>query len=127
MAIADRSISSVLHDIIGNIQDIVRSEMRLAKTEITEELAKSRSASVLLAIGAVLLMFCALFVLLAAVYALSLVIPAWAAALIVGASVGAIAALCVSVGINRFKTIRAAPKTAASMKENVEWAKQLTK
>jgi len=127
MAIAQRSISSVLHDIIGNIQDIVRSEVRLAKTEITEELAKSRSAAVMFGAGALLVVFAALFLLLAAVYALSLVIPAWAAALIVGASVGAIAALCVSVGIKRFKTIRAAPKTAASMKENVEWAKQLTK
>ena len=127
MAIAERSISSVLHDIIGNIQDIIRSEVRLAKTEITEELAKSRSAVVMLGAGALLLVFCALFLLLAAVYALSLVVPAWAAALIVGAGIGAIAALCFSLGIKRFKTIRAAPKTAASIKENVEWAKQLTR
>jgi uncharacterized membrane protein YqjE len=127
MAIAERSISSVLHDIIGNIQDIIRSEVRLAKTEITEELAKSRSAAVMLGVGALLLIFAALFLLLATVYALSLVIPAWAAALIVALSVGVIAALCCSLGIKRFKSIRAAPKTAATMKENVEWAKQLTK
>jgi uncharacterized membrane protein YqjE len=127
MAIAERSISSVLHDIIGNVQDIIRSEVRLAKTEITEELAKSRNASVLLGVGGLLLIFSALFLLLAGVYALSLVMPAWAAALIVGVGVGAIAALFCALGIKRFKLIRAAPKTAASMKENVEWAKQLTK
>ena len=124
---ADRSITAVLHDIVGNIQDIVRCEIRMAKTEITEELGKSRSAGVLVGIGMLMLAFSALFLLLAAVYALSLLVPEWAAALIVGAGVGATAALCFGVGIKRFKVVRAAPKAVASMKEKVEWAKQLTK
>jgi len=127
MATAERSISSVLHDIVGNVQDIVRSEVRLAKTELTDELKKTRSASVLLGVGALLLTFSMLFVLLAIVYALSLVVPGWAAALIVGTGVGVVAALCCGLGIARFKSIRAAPKTADSVKENVEWAKHLTK
>ena len=33
----DRSLTEVVEDIIGNIQQIVRSEVRLAKTEIQEE------------------------------------------------------------------------------------------
>ena len=127
MSPADRTISAVLHDIVGNIQDIVRCEIRMAKTEITEELGKSRSAGVLVGIGALMLAFSALLLLLAAVYALSLLVPEWAAALIVGAGVGATAALCFGVGIKRFKAVRAAPKAVASVKESVEWAKQLTK
>jgi uncharacterized membrane protein YqjE len=127
MAAAERSISTVLHDIVGNIQDIVRSEVRLAKTELTEELGKSRSAGMLLGVGGLLLTFSTLFFLLAIVYALRLVMPAWAAALIVGAGVGVIAALCCIVAIKRFKALRAVPKTVASVKENVQWAKQLTK
>jgi hypothetical protein len=51
----NRSISAVLSDIVGNIQHIVRSEMQLAKTEIKEELAKSRSAGILLGVGVLLL------------------------------------------------------------------------
>jgi uncharacterized membrane protein YqjE len=127
MSPADRTISAVLHDIVGNIQDIVRCEIRMAKTELTEELGKSRSAGVLVGIGALMLAFSALFLLLAAVYALSLLVPEWAAALIVAAGVGATAALCFGVGIKRFKAVRAAPKAVASVKESVEWAKQLTK
>jgi uncharacterized membrane protein YqjE len=127
MAIAERPISKVLHDIAGNIQDIVRSELRLAKTELTEELAKSRAAATLLGAGGLMLIFSALFVLLAIVYALSVVLPEWAAALIVGVGVGVIAVVCIGLGIKRFKTVRAVPKTAANVKENVEWAKQLTK
>lgn len=123
----NRPISAVLHDIVGNFQHIVRSEMRLAKTELSEELARSRSAAIWLGAGALLLAFSVLFALLAAVYALSLVLPGWMAALSVGAGVGLIAALCVGLGISRFKRARAAPQTAATLKENVEWAKQLTR
>ena len=124
---ADRSISTVLGDIVDNVQDIVRSELRLAKTELTHEIGKAASAGVMLGIGALLLTFTAVFALLAIVYALSLVVPAWAAALIVAAGVGLIAAVCIGLGIKRIKTVRAAPRTTASLKENVEWAKQLTR
>jgi uncharacterized membrane protein YqjE len=123
----NRPISAVLHDIIGNLQHIVRSEMRLVKTEFHEELARSRAAVMLLGVGVLLLTCSVLLVLLAAVHALSIIVPAWMAALIVGAAVGLIAALCVGLGISRFKRMRAAPKTAASIEENVEWAKQLTR
>jgi len=127
MAAADRPISAVLYDIVNNVQDIVRSEMRLARTEFTEEARKLGSASVVLGVGALLVAFSVLFLLLAGVYALSLVMPVWAAALVVGGAVGVIAAICCGLGIRRIKAIRAAPKTTASLKENVEWAKQLTR
>lgn len=127
MTPGDRSISVVLQDIVGNIQNIVRSEVRLAKTEVGEELRRARSAGVLFGVGAVTATFSALFFLLTIVYALTLVMPAWAAALIVAAGVGVIAAVSLALGMKRFKTIHAAPKTAASLKENVQWAKQLTK
>lgn len=127
MSTANRTISTVLSDIVGNVQDIVRSELRLAKTEITEELAKARSAGILIGTGALMLVFSTLFLLLAAVYALSNFMPGWAAAVIVAAGVGVIAALCFGIGIRKWKSVRAAPKTAATVKENVEWAKQLTR
>lgn len=112
---------------MGNVQDIVRSELRLAKSELTEEAGKARHGAVLCAIGALMLMFSALFVLLATVYGLRLVLPAWAAALIVAGGVGAIAAPCLALGIRRFQTMRGAPKTTATLKENAEWEKQLTR
>jgi uncharacterized membrane protein YqjE len=127
MANGDRPISAVLHDIVGNFQNIIRAEVRLAKAELNEELGKSRAAATLLAAGALTLIFSALFLLLAIVYALSLVMSAWAAALIVGVGLGVIAAVCLGAGIKRFKAIRGPAKTAATMKENVEWAKQLTR
>lgn len=123
----ERPISAVLRDIVGNVQHIVRSELRLARTEITEEIGKAGRAGVLVGVGALMLIFSLLFALLAIVYALSVVMPAWMAALIVAAGVGLIAALCVAIGLKRMKTVRAAPKTTETLKENVEWARQLTR
>jgi hypothetical protein len=127
MAAGIRSIPEILQDVLTNIQDIVRAEVRLAKAELGEELNRARSGGLLIGVGAVAAIFSTLFLLLACVYALGLVVPNWAAALIVAAAVGVAAAVTLSLGLKRLKTIQAAPKTSASLKENVRWAKQLTK
>lgn len=127
MQTADRPISAVLSDIMGNVQDIVRSEARLAKAEVTQELKKSASACVLTGAGLVMLAFSGLFVLVAAVAALSLVMPIWAAALIVAAAEGLMAALFVGLGVKKFKAMQWAPRTAATIKENAEWARHPTR
>jgi uncharacterized membrane protein YqjE len=128
MSASERPLSSVLQDIVHNIQDIVRSEVRLAKTEVREELVKTRSATVLVAVGGVSSLLCILFLLLSAFHALALVMPAWAAALCVTVLLGILAGSTIMAGVKRFKTINAAaPKTVASIKENVEWAKRQVK
>lgn len=123
MASPERPISSVLNEIMGNLQGLVRSEARLAKTELKEDLRKTSAGAAWVGAGLVMLAFSGLFVLVAAVSALSEVMPVWAAALIVAAGEGLIAALCVAVGMRRFKALRAAPKTRETLKENMEWAK----
>ena len=127
MAAGNRTIPEILQDVLTNFQDIVRAEMRLAKAELTEELGAARSGAILVGVGAVAAIFSTLFALLACVYALGRVMPNWAAALVVAAAVGLAAAVTLSLGLKRFKTIQAAPKTAASLQENVRWAKQLAK
>jgi uncharacterized membrane protein YqjE len=124
---SEKPISAVLQDIVRNIQDIVRSEVRLAKAEVREELAKTRAAGLLLAVGAVMGLCALIFALLACVYALSLVLAPWAAALCVTAAVGVAAGLAIRVGLTRFKDVHAVPKAVASIKENIEWAQQQIK
>ena len=41
---ADRALLDVLTDIPGNLEDIVRSELRFAKTELTDELRSAGSS-----------------------------------------------------------------------------------
>jgi len=123
----ERPIFAVVQEIIRDIQDILRSEIRLAAREVREELIEAGSASVLVAAGALGALFMVLFALLTCVFALALVIPMWAAALCVAVAVGIAGVGMMSAGIRRFKSIRAAPKSVATMKENFVWAKQQIK
>ncbi len=128
MATGERSVSDVLHDIIRDVQEIVRSEVRLAKTEIRDEVGKATQSAVLLGGGTITAIFAMFFLLLAVVYALSLVMASWAAAVIVGAALAVVAAVMATAGIKRLKQIQPAPSRAVdSMKETVEWARQQTK
>jgi uncharacterized membrane protein YqjE len=128
MSATERPVALILQEIVRNLQDIVRSEVRLAKAEVREELTKTRSASLLLALGAASGCFSVFLILLTLVYALSLVIPVWAAILCVAIGVGVLAAITFRAGLARLKTIHpSAPKTRASVKENVEWAKRQIK
>jgi uncharacterized membrane protein YqjE len=128
MAASDRSISEILQDVLRNLQEIIRSEVRLAKTEVREEITKAKAAGLLLGAGTMCGIFGAFFLLLAIVYALALVVPNWAAALIVTAILFTLAAIVVVAGLKQFKHVKPIPdRTVESMKENVEWAKQQTK
>jgi uncharacterized membrane protein YqjE len=127
MPAVERSFSDVLKDIVHNLQDIIRSEVRLAKTEVREDLARLRAAALLLGIGAVGGILGIFFALLATVYALTNVVPDWAAALIVALALVIGAGVALSEGVKQFKQVSGAPKTLESLKENVEWARQQSK
>jgi uncharacterized membrane protein YqjE len=128
MATNDRSISEIMQDVLRNLQEILRSEVRLAKTELREEIIKAKSACILLGAGALCAICALFFLLLACVYALALVLPTWAAALIVTAVLLVLAAATLRAGLSRFRRVHPVPdKTLNSVKENVQWAKQQTK
>jgi uncharacterized membrane protein YqjE len=128
MPAGDRPFSEVLQDVIGNVQEIVRSEVRLAKAEIKEEAAKAKSSAMLLGVGAASAVYAVLFLLLMTVYALTFVMPNWAAALVVGGVLAIVAVVAVSIGMKRFKEIHPTPeRTVETIKENVEWVKQRVK
>lgn len=119
-AIRERSLADVLHDIAANVQDIVRSELRLASVEIRQELAKAASAGKVAAAGGVLALFALAFLLLAAVYALALVMPQWLAALTVAIVLAIAGSILISAGSKRLKLIHLKPeKTVASIRETL--------
>lgn len=120
-----RSVPEVLQDIVGNIQEIIRSEFRLAKTEIREEASKAATPLKLWVIGAVLGLYAFGVALFTIVMAMSLVMATWLAALIVSVVLGIVAIALVSVGAKRLKYVHKVPeRTIESLKENVQWAKK---
>jgi hypothetical protein len=122
----ERSIAEVIGDVVGNVQQIVRAEMRLARAELREDAIRVKRGATLVAAGALVSVLAIGFVLLAAVYGLATVVAPWLAALIVAAAAGVLAAVCVMGGLKSFKDL-GLPRTAATLEENIQWAKTRVK
>jgi len=122
----DRSVSDVLRDIFGNVQEMIRSEIRLARAEMREEAGKTLSSAQMLAIGGVLGLFAFGFVLVAITQALALAMPAWAASLVMGVVLGLIGVALLISGKKQLQ-FPTPTKTIENVKENVEWMKNQTK
>jgi hypothetical protein len=121
----DRTLPELLQRIAGNIEEIIRSEFQLAKTEIKEEASKASKPAALIGAGAVLVLYAGGFVLLAIVYALGTIMASWLAALIVGAALAVFGMAFISTAKNKLKQVNAVPKrTAETLREDVEWAKK---
>jgi pilus assembly protein TadC len=124
----DRTLLDVVNDIFGNIEDIIRAEIRLAKAEVSEELRGAKASAFGAGIALLASAFTALFLLLSAMYALSLVIPTWGAALCIALLTAALSLIAFLVARRRSRGRQnIAPKIAASVKENSQWAKQSIK
>ncbi len=122
------SIASVFQNIVGNIEQIVRSEVRLAKAEVYEEIGKAGTSAKSIAIGAVCGLYAFGLLLLCIIYALTTVVPAWVAALIVAAVLGFFATVLISGGIATLNSINPVPdKTIETLKDNMKWAKEQIK
>ncbi|MGA7672812.1 MAG: phage holin family protein [Nitrolancea sp.] len=122
------SFGELIQDIVTNIQGLIRSEFRLAKTEIREDAAAAGKAVAVLVAGVALAFYGVGFLLLTAVYALNIVFSTWLAALIVGAGVMVFAAILVGIGYGKLKSINPAPEqTVDTVKEDVAWVRQEVK
>jgi hypothetical protein len=121
-------LSDILQDTFRNAQEIMRSEVRLARVEVQGEITKAKTSAMWLGMGAAIGYLAAFFLFLSAAAALALVLPVWAATLIVGGVLLLVALVLVSTGLKHWKKVRGKPThTIHSMKENLEWAKQQTR
>jgi uncharacterized membrane protein YqjE len=125
---SQRSVADVLQDIVANIQQIIHSEFRLAKVELKEKAERASKPAVIMGTGAVLGLYGMGFLLLAAVYGLSLVMAPWSAALLVGGVLTVISLILVASSRSQLKRIGPMPeKTIQTVKENVQWVKEQIK
>ena len=124
----ERSVSDVFQDILHNLQEMVRAEIRLAKVEIRGEVKQATGAGAWIAAGVVAAMSAWVFLVWASAYALATRMPMWAATLIVAVVMAAAAAALIMGGIRRVKRIHPVPeRTVESVKENLAWMKQPAK
>ena len=121
----DPTLGSLVHDLTQQVPQLIRSEIRLAQAEMTEKGRRAgRGIGMFSAAG--LLAFLGLSTLIAtAVLVLALVLPAWAAALIVAVLLFAGAGVAALVGKKEVEqaTPPAPERTIANVKEDVATVK----
>jgi hypothetical protein len=122
----ERSTADLVRDIIANVQEMLRSEVKLAKAELREETNKTISGVKKMAIAGMAGLFALTFILWSAQMYLATMMAAWVAALIVGGTLGLTAAVLYSKAKGEFQLPKP-EKTIENLKENVEWMKNQTK
>lgn len=124
----ERALSDVLRDILRNLQEIFRSEVRLAKVEFREEARQAAAAAAWIAAGTIGALSAWALLLWTIAFALSTRMSMWAATLVLAVVLACVASVLMVAGIRRVKRIHPIPeRTIASIKENVEWMRHPAK
>jgi hypothetical protein len=123
-----RTVPELLGNIVDNIQQIIRSEFRLAKAELQEKASRASKPATTLGAGVLLGLYGLGFLLLAVLYALSMIMAVGLAALIVGGVLALVSIVLVTSSAKKLKALNPAPeKTIQTLQENVQWAKDQIK
>jgi uncharacterized membrane protein YqjE len=122
---ADPTLGALVHDLSTQIPELVRSELRLAQAELTEKGKRAGLGAGLLGAAGITALYGVAVLLAALVLALTLVLPAWAAALVVALVLLAVAGVLALRGKGQVEQATpAAPERAiAGIKEDVETVK----
>lgn len=116
-----RGLFKLIADIPGLIRELIEAEIESLKAEIVGKLKAAGIGAGFLVVAAVFAFFATLVLTAAGILALALVLPAWAAALIVGGALLLLAGIAGGVGVTQLK--RGVPPTPTetidSVKEDV--------
>lgn len=119
-----RSIPELLQDILANLQEIIRSEFRLAKAELKEEAERASKPVATFGLGLVFAFYGIGFLLLSLAFWLTTLMAVWQAALLIGAALAIVAIVLMSSSGKKLKRVNPTPdKTIRSVEENVLWMK----
>lgn len=98
-----RGFFRLLADLPRELSDLVRAEIRLLQTELASKLRAAGVGLGLVTLGVTLISAFLLMLVVAGILALALVMPAWAAALVVAGSALLIGLIFVAAGIASIK------------------------
>jgi len=123
-----RSLGELFASLSKDTTTLVRQEIELAKTEISEKVSETGKNVASLVVGGAIAYAALLFILAAIAVGLAQIMEPWLAVLIVGVVVAIVGLILVQKGMNALKRMNFAPeKTIATLKEDKEWAQQQIK
>jgi len=119
------SVGSLISGLIKDMQDLIRGEIQLARTELKEDATAAGKGIGYLVAGGLIGLVAFTFVALAAAALLDKWMQTWLAVAIVAVALAVIAAILAMSGKSRLDASRLKPEqTIESLKEDREWAKQ---
>ena len=120
----DKSLGELVAAMTGEVSELMRKEVQLAKVELKEEVGRAGKAGGMLGAGGVAGYFALLFVSLALAWLLDEVMHVALAFLVVGLLYGIAAAIFITQGRERMKHVDPVPRqTIETLKEDAEWVK----
>ena len=126
--VSQLSVGQLVGQVTTDLSTLMRQEFELAKAELTAEAKKAGKGAGTLGAAGFLGYLAAIFASLTLMFLLDLVMPLWAAALIVTALYGLIAFVLFNQGKKQLKTVDPTPRqTVETLKEDVQWAKDQTR
>lgn len=127
----DKSLGELVGDLSREAGDLVRKEIQLAKTELSEKAGALIKGAALLIVAGVLAFFAVGVLLAALIFGLVAALnwPEWMAALAVGIVMLLVAGVLAVIGIPSLKKgANPVPQqTVETLKEDAQWAKEQVK
>lgn len=124
----DSSVPELLSEVTSDIQTLFRKEIELAKAEIREEATKAGKAAGMFGGAGFAGYMVALFLSLAAMFALANVMDTGWAALLVTGVWAAIGGVLFALGRSRMRSVSPKPEqTVQTLKEDAQWARHPTR
>lgn len=122
----DRSLGDLGAELAREMSTLVRQEVNLARTEMTQKAkAAARDVALMVAGGVVALGAYLALLAFCIVGLIQIGVPYWLSALIVAVVFGALAYLLVQMGMSGLKRTNMAPQqTIETLKEDVSWARE---
>jgi hypothetical protein len=128
MATHEPSIADVIKHAIRDAQDLMRSEVALAKAEVREEVHRVSVGAGLLAGAALAAAMAVIFLMTTVALAIAVLLgwPLWSGFGIVTVFVALAAGALGYIGKKRITAARHMPRTVDALKENIEWMRART-
>lgn len=125
-AAEERSLGELFGDLARETSTLVKQEVGLAKTELTEKATRVGKDVGYLAMGGAVAYAGMLTLIAALVLILTAIgLPIWASALLVGLVVAGVGGSMAMKGLKQLKNVDPVPhQTVETLKEDKEWAKQ---
>lgn len=125
--VEEKSVPELIRQIVQESSELIREEFQLLREELTITLRETGIATGKLVAGAVVIILAAGYLGFSLILLLSTVITPWISAALVGLAFLVVGLILVFSAIRNFQSMKVAPRTVETLKEDAEWLRHPTR